>query len=70
MAFHKSFDSALDAGEREYQDWLKKVDRIMGIKVGLSYNDLADQNWRDWFDDDMSPEEAVEEALENEGYQV
>ena len=31
-------------------------------------DDLADQPYRAWFDDGMSPEEAADETLSNEGW--
>ena len=56
--------------ETEYQafaEWLKKVDKALNKLCGMSHRDLADQNWRDWFDSDMTPEEAAAECLANEG---
>jgi hypothetical protein len=34
----------------------------------MRHTDIADQTWRDWYESDMSPDEAAEEALDNEGF--
>lgn len=52
----------------EFRDWLREVDAALINICGLSHNGIADQTWWDWFDSDMSPEEAATEALENEGF--
>lgn len=54
--------------DTSFNNWLDEVDRVIGKKVGLSYLDLPDQTWRDWFDDEMTPEEAADLALEDAGY--
>ena len=48
-----------------FEQWMKKVDRIIGERVGLSYLDLADQPYRDWYDDGMTPSEAASAAIED-----
>jgi hypothetical protein len=47
--------------------WLKLVDVELTKRCDLSHDDLADQPWRDWFDDDISAAELAEECLVNEG---
>lgn len=51
-----------------FKDWMKEVDEWLLAECGLSSSDLADQTWHDWYDSDMSPEEAGQECLENEGF--
>lgn len=51
-----------------FEEWLEQVDSELNRQCGLSHNDLADQCWHDWYDDEMSPEEAAIECLENEGF--
>jgi hypothetical protein len=54
--------------DKTFPQWLKEVDREIGKLCGLSHNDLADQPWHDWYDDEMSPAEAAESALADEGF--
>ncbi len=51
-----------------FSEWMKKVDERIWYIARLSADDLADQPWRDWFNDEYTPREAALEALENEGY--
>lgn len=57
--------SELDAeikksGKLSYDEWMVKVDTLL-----LSHHDdMPDWNWRDAYDDEMSPEEAVSEYKE------
>ena len=50
--------------------WLANVDQHLLRMVGLTHRDIADQTWRDWFEDDVSPVHAAREALFNEGWEV
>lgn len=55
----------------KFEEWLKKVDKALaGRTYGAisSHLDLADMPYRDWFEDGMSPEEAADEVLEEEGF--
>lgn len=58
--------SSTDEG-MTFDKWLRQVDGVIGGLVGLSYNDLADQTWYDWYEGNMTAEEAAYECLENEG---
>lgn len=51
-----------------FEAWLVEVDRVLERIVLLSHRDLADQPYRDWYDDEVSPEEAVEMIAESEGF--
>jgi hypothetical protein len=48
-----------------FDQWLAEVNQIIEDEYGLSLADLPDCSYRDWFDDDLSPEEAAAEAIEN-----
>ena len=55
---------------RTFDAWMAEVDAALLALTGeiTSHLDIADQPWRDWFNDELSPEEAAEEALEEEGF--
>ena len=57
-----------DQKQKSFQQWMQQVDRALNAKCGLSHNDLADQCWRDWYEDEMSAEEAAYLCLEDEGF--
>lgn len=50
-----------------FRAWLRLVDLELTRRCGLGHDDLADQHWRDWFNDGMTAAEAAEECLINEG---
>jgi len=52
----------------EYADWMAEIDRLMVAEAGVTHNDLPDQPWRDWYDEGLEPEEAVENALDDAGF--
>lgn len=49
----------------DFDQWLSNVDGIVSAQMGLSIHDMRDRNWRDAFEDSLSPEEAVEQELGN-----
>lgn len=51
------------AGEREFKDWMNKVDASVGAKVGLSVYDLPDCAFRDWFEDGVRAGAAARSAI-------
>jgi hypothetical protein len=51
-----------------FEQWMMAVDAAISSRTFLSSNDLADQPYRDWFDDGISPEDAAYETLSNEGW--
>ncbi len=51
-----------------FEQWMKQVDRIVGHISGVSVHDLADANFRDWYDDEMDPQEAANLVLEQNGW--
>jgi hypothetical protein len=52
----------------KFETWMNKVDNILTRMIGLDSNDLPDQCYRDMFDDNMSPVQAVRQVQENEGF--
>lgn len=49
-----------------FEQWFAKVDTLMKRKFGFGADDFPDQTWRDWYDSEMTPLEAVYEAIANE----
>ena len=45
--------------------WMQRVDAAVQRQVGVSVYDLPDCCFRDWYDDDLTPNEAAEVAIEN-----
>lgn len=51
-----------------FRQWMQEVDREVQAIAFLSVHDLADQPFRDWYDDGVEPLEAAEMTLEDEGF--
>jgi len=49
--------------------WMAKVDQAVARKSGLSVYDLADQCYRDMYDDGFTPSQAAQVALSEEGFE-
>jgi hypothetical protein len=45
--------------------WLNQLDQITYNETGLSYKDLPDQLFKDWFEDGLTPEDAYYQMMEN-----
>lgn len=56
--------------ERTFEKWLSEVNAVIEKLCGLGYEDIADKPWWDWWEDGVSPREAAEEALAEEGFPV
>lgn len=51
--------------------WEAKVNKLMLDKYRVGVDDIPDMPWYDWFKDEVSPEEAVELAIDtvnNDGW--
>jgi len=48
-----------------FEEWKKEVDRVCVKVFGLSSDDMADCLWFDYWNDELSPNEAVENAVED-----
>jgi hypothetical protein len=71
---HIAIDAVLDSehgsrylthagGDRGYAAWLLVADRICIRRIGLSIFDLSDWMWRDAYDGDQPPADAVRDAI-------
>jgi hypothetical protein len=49
--------------ESNFAEWMKEVDVLVTAKWGMSIHDLPDMRFRDSADDDVTPEEFVEENI-------
>ena len=54
--------------EMTFAQWMRAVDEAVQATAGLSVHDLADQPFRDWYEDGLTPQEAAEETLIDEGF--
>lgn len=55
--------------KKTFNEWMKKVDQAVAAETGgLSYMDLADQDWHGWYDSEVPPKEAAQMALQDEGF--
>jgi hypothetical protein len=49
-----------------FEAWLRDLDDICLTETGLSYQDLSDHLFKDWFNDGMTPEDAYYQMMEEE----
>lgn len=54
--------------EMTFAQWMRAVDEAVYATAGVSVHDLADQPFRDWYEDGLTPQEAAEETLIDEGF--
>lgn len=47
---------------------MRQVDAELSALSGLVSGDLADQPYRDWYDDGIPPEDVAHDVLESEGF--
>lgn len=55
----------------KYQIWENTVNELMLAKHGVGIDDIPDMPWYDWFTSEMTPKEAMTDAIEkvnNEGF--
>ena len=48
-----------------FRNWLEQCDRIVSGKLGLGLHDLADADWRGYFDDELTPRDACNCAYDD-----
>lgn len=53
--------------DHDFALWLMAANRRCEQKTTVSIFDLADFDWRECFDNDLTPDEALQDALEAEG---
>jgi hypothetical protein len=44
----------------DFEQWMRKVDSVLLRRIGVTSGDCRDRLWRDHFEDELTPEEAVE----------
>jgi hypothetical protein len=49
-----------------FNNWMHSVDVALEGLCGMSYMDLPDKCYRDWFEDGIEPEEAAQMVLDDE----
>ncbi len=49
-----------------FEAWLIALDDICLDEMGVSYKDLPDQLFKDWFEEGLTPEDAYYRLMENE----
>lgn len=47
-----------------FERWMVRVDKCLTNRVGMASNDMEDFTWRDYYDDDNSPAEAINDFME------
>lgn len=50
--------------DSDFNQWMRRVNSIVENAIGLGVMDLPDAPYRDYFDSEMTPAEAVEDAAE------
>ena len=55
-------------GDAKFENWMNAADMEVSRRAGLSIHDLADMNYRDMYEDGLSPKRAAGRALRNEGF--
>jgi hypothetical protein len=50
--------------------YLRVCDALCTERTGVSIMDIADVNWRDFYDDRLPPHEAIDRELRENGYQI
>lgn len=50
--------------------WLEALNRAVQRRAGVSYDDLEDWNYRDYYESGVPPTEAAIEMLEDQGWDL
>lgn len=51
-----------------FEDWIQPSRPKPPAKIGLSYMDLSDCCYADWYENGAAPKSAANRALKNDGY--
>ena len=51
------------AKKLSFEEWLRRVDEQIEAACYLSYQDLPDCPYRDWYEDGVSPRAAAKRAI-------
>ena len=54
--------------DKKFEQWMKRVDKILVRTSGFDHRSLGDFLYRDAFDDELTPQEVAEEVLMQEGF--
>ena len=54
--------------DKNFETWMAEVDRRLVLACGMGVDDLPDYNYRDAFDEGISPKEIANEALDEAGW--
>jgi hypothetical protein len=49
-----------------FDQWMRAVNAIVRRRLGVNASDLADRDWRQDWRDELTPAEAVAEAIDSE----
>lgn len=50
----------------DFAVWMALVSFQMRKRFGVALTDISDQPWRDWFEDDLKPSQAIAQAMEQD----
>lgn len=53
-----------------FKTWLQQVDKICWKQLGQYHDDLPDALWADYYEDGLSPIEAIDCAVDDAWYDV
>ena len=45
--------------------WLQQCDKVVFVKLGVGLDDLADADWRGYYEDEMHPRDACDCAFDD-----
>ena len=48
-----------------YEEFERECNKVLTVRSGLGIHDLADATWRDYYDDGLSPTNAVDCAMKD-----
>mgnify|MGYP003135807178 FL=1 len=48
-----------------FQEFERECNKVLTVRAGLGIDDLSDATWRDYFDDGLSPTNAVDCAMKD-----
>jgi hypothetical protein len=51
---------------QKFKTWLAQCDKIVASKLGVGLHDMPDANWRDYYDDGLTPHDACDCAFEDQ----
>lgn len=53
--------------ESGFNEYMRRVDRVLEAKFGVGYMDLPDYLWRDAYENELDPRDAVQDFIEYHG---